>query len=289
MCRLISVSACRLIVLCGVLCLSMSCSSEPKPLPDAHAEAERGWSLLCKRDFGAARKVFEEMSTRHDLEQDIANQTLFGFALATSGLGDHVGAVELYERLAQREPDDADLLWRARFNLSWDYHQVGRDDLAEATLLRLLEMPADTAEKAEKAAFPSNRGPQAEPSSSYRQESPLSCDEEARLRYRHTAAFALAEHYVFQERYALAYTFLSAAKHAFPYPSSCANAVVESNFRLALLEHKILKGLGRREEASSVLLPYVFKTENGDEPETRPPVEAHRDWPLVLFPDPRRC
>lgn len=49
---------------------------------------------------------------------------------------------------------------------------------------------------------------------------------------------------------------------------------MESNFRLALLEHKILKGLGRREEASYVLLPYVFKTENGGEPETRPAMWA---------------
>jgi len=214
------------------------CACGPRVLPDVEQRLGSGWEEMEERDFEAARGTFAEILESDGLDRSIEAQALYWFAAASSQSGDPEAAIESYEQLLRRFPDQTNLVSYALLNSAADYERLGRFSEEEATLLRMLETGAeDSAPSGDTRLMGNPYGNQ-----------------------RHRAAFELAQFYARRERWVLAETYIAAARYAFPYQHFCGNALRSETYRSLLLESTVLEHLGQDDQAQAILLPYVFKS-----------------------------
>lgn len=232
----------QIVVLATLLVVSVSGCGKSQPYLGHHLRlsskdlVNSGWGEIEDRELDTAKVMFEVALSRKNLEEPDEGRAIFGLAVIASESGDSRKAARIFERIAERFPDQTQLAFHSLLNAATEYTRLGRYDAAEATLLRVLETSGDD------RAPSGDRRLMGNPYANY----------------RHYTAFRLAEFYYARERYPLAAVYLAAARHTFPYQHFCGNAHHSADLRAALLESRILEGLGQRSAAIDVLLPHLF-------------------------------
>lgn len=242
---------CRLRALGPYLCVALLVSVVPWQLgcsrttanrlfPTASFLTSKGWKAIEAKNFVDASAAFEEALSRDEVESSVAASATLGLAYAKGEMGRHKEAIGLYRSIEDRLSKQQQILYRARKGLAQQYEEVGDFSSAEAALIRNFERSGD------------DREPSGDPNL---MGNPFA-------NFRHFAAFDLADFYFRRQRVILASAYLSAAKYSFPFQHFCGNALLTEEFRVALLQSKILEGLGQSEDAVRVLIPHVFERES---------------------------